>query len=149
MRGRSAFALVLVGFVLVGPVPVGQLRADEPQLIGWWKLGSNADDSSGNGLNAVNHDASFPSPGPDGQKAATFNGRGSHLSVAATPKLKLGTGDFTIALWVHTEEILDDDLGDLITLYDAKKRVGFNLSLRTNTGVTTCQTNVRQLQFGI
>ncbi len=50
---------------------------------------------------------------------------------------------------MHTDEILDDDLGDLVTLYDGKKRVGFNLSLSNNAGVTSCQPNTRQLQFGI
>src|SRR5262249_21303750 len=78
-----------------------------------------------------------------------FDGIDSRLEVKPSPALRLGIGDFTVALWVHTSESLDDDLGDLVTMYDAKKRVGFNLSLRNNTGVTSCQANTRQRQFGI
>jgi len=53
--------------------------------------------------------------------AARFEG-GSFLKVKTSPALRLGTGDFSIALWVHTSEKLDDDLGDIVTLYDAKNR---------------------------
>lgn len=122
----------------------------EPRLLGHWRLAGDGEDASGNGLRATIHDVRFTQKGPDGKTpAATFNGKGSHLHVAAAKKLKLGRGDFTIALWMHTPAVLDDDLGDLVTLYDAKKRIGFNLTLRNNTGVTTCQANNRQLQFGI
>lgn len=121
------------------------VRADDRDLVGRWKLDRDADDSSGNRLHAVNHGVKFTARGP----AATFDGIGGHLVVKAVPALRLGKGDFTLALWVRTDKDLDDDLGDLVTFYDAKKRVGLNLSLRTNTGVTSCQPNTRQLQFGI
>ena len=150
MGRRAVFIRAVLILVLVDFVRTGLLWAGEPQLIGRWTLSGDAQDSSRNALHATNQGVSFPSRGPDGKTpAAAFNGAGSHLSVPATPKLKLGTDDFTIALWLHTDDVLDDDLGDLVTLYDAKKRVGFNLTLRNNAGVTTCQPNFRQLQFGI
>jgi hypothetical protein len=122
--------------------------ASEP--IVHWKLAGDAKDSSGNKHDAISHGVKFTAKGPDGKSlAAEFDGRTSRLELKAVPAIQLGADDFTIALWVHTSESLDDDLGDLVTMYDDQKRVGFNLSLRNNTGVTSCQPNSRQLQFGI
>lgn len=136
-------ALILVVTLVVH----GQVIEDR-DLAAQWKLAGDVEDASGNRLHAANQGVKFLAKGPDDKtRAATFDGVGSHLRVK--PGFRLGTGDFTLALWLRTDETLDDDLGDLVTLYDAKKRVGFNLSLRTNTGVTSCQANTRQLQFGI
>lgn len=123
-------------------------RAAEPELIGRWALAGDANDSSRQAHASQARDVSFEAKGRDGSSTvAIFNGRSS--AIAVPNGLKLGTDDFTISLWLHTDETLDDDIGDLVTLYDAKTRTGFNLSLRSNTGVTTCQPNQRQLQFGI
>ena len=124
--------------------------ADDRNPVAHWNLAGDAKDASANRLDAVNRSVKFTAKGPDGKSpAAVFDGQSAHLEVKPPPALRLGTGDFTIALWVRTPDSLDDDLGDLVTMYDAKKRVGFNLSLRNNTGVTTSQANSRQLQFGI
>jgi hypothetical protein len=124
--------------------------ADDRGPVAHWKFAGDAKDSSANRLDATNRGAKFTANGPDGRSlAAAFDGLSAHLEVKPSPALRLGTGDFTVALWVHTPDILDDDIGDLVTMYDAKKRVGFNLSVRNNTGVTTTQANARQLQFGI
>jgi hypothetical protein len=145
---RHPRSSVLAVLVLSFAVQAG--FAAEPALIGHWRLAGDGQDASGNGLTAAGHEIDFQNHGPDGNTiAATFNGKSSHFIVAASPRLKLGTSDFTIALWVHTAQSLDDDLGDLVTLYDPQKRVGFNLALRNNTGVTSSQANMRQLQFGI
>jgi hypothetical protein len=126
------------------------VAADDRGPAAHWKLAGDAKDASGNRLDAANRGVTFTAKGPDGKSpAAAFDGVGSRLEVKPTPALRLGTGDFTVALWVHTPESLADDLGDLVTLYDARKRTGFNLSLRNNTGVTSSQSNTRQLQFGI
>jgi hypothetical protein len=82
-------------------------------------------------------------------QGATFDGRGSHLVVPPFDALLPHKGDFTLSLRVHTEPSLDDDPGDLLSLYDPARRAGFNLSIRTNSGVTSNQANLRQLQFGI
>ena len=124
--------------------------ADARDPVGHWKLAGDATDSSTNRLDATNRGVKFTAKGPAGKSpAAAFDGLSAHLEVKLSPALRLGTGDFTVALWVHTEDTFDDDIGDLVTMYDAKKRVGFNLSVRNNTGVTTTQANTRQLQFGI
>ncbi len=121
-----------------------------PKLIGHWKLVGDALDSSGNGLHAENHgvifedDKSGPLPGN-----AKFGGSGQSLSVPHSELLNLGTDDFTISLWIHTDRILNDDIGDLISKYDPKTRTGFQLGVRNNTGVTSSSPNERQLEFGV
>src|SRR5690606_25063693 len=54
-----------------------------------------------------------------------------------------------ISVWMHTEEEMDDVSGDLLSRYDAPRRRGYQLSLKTNAGVTTSQANYRHPQFGI
>ncbi len=128
----------------------GRVAADDRGPVAHWRLAGDAKDSSATRLDATNRGVTFSAKGPNGKpSAAAFDGLSAHLEVAAAPVLRLGTGDFTVSLWVHTPDALDDDVGDLVTMYDAKRRVGFNLSVRNNTGVTTSQANTRQLQFGI
>lgn len=147
---RPSLLVSLVALIPLAALAVGIVAADDRGPVAHWALAGDAKDSSANRLETANRGVKFTAKGPDGKSpAAVFDGVGSRLEVKPVPALRLGTGDFTIALWVYTPESLDDDLGDLVTMYDAKKRVGFNLSLRNNTGVTSCQANTRQLQFGI
>ena len=147
---RPSLPAALLAPVLLVALVVCAVAADDRGPVAHWKLAGDAKDSSANRLDTTNRGVKFTAKGPDGKSpAAVFDGVGSRLEVKPAPALRFGAGDFTIALWVHTPESLDDDLGDLVTMYDAKKRVGFNLSLRTNTGVTSTQANTRQLQFGI
>src|SRR4051812_2012670 len=140
----------LVALIPLAALAVGVVAADDRGPVAHWTLAGDAKDSSANKLDATNRGVKFTAKGPDGKSpAAVFDGVGSRLEVKPAPALRLGTGDFTLALWVYTPESLDDEIGDLVTLYDAKKRVGFNLSLRNNTGVTSSHANTRQLQFGI
>ncbi len=121
-----------------------------PTLLAHWKLAHDAKDSSLNGHDGIAHSVAFRAMPPGRQgTAVVFDGHSSRIEVKTDSGMSLGTGDFTIALWTHTQENLDDDLGDLVTQFDPKKRVGFNLSIRNNTGVTSSQANTRQIQFGI
>ncbi|SIO31171.1 hypothetical protein SAMN05444166_3695 [Singulisphaera sp. GP187] len=61
----------------------------------------------------------------------------------------LGKSDFKLGLSFQGDASDLRDLGDLASLWDAKRRQGFTLGLRDNTGVTTSHANQRQLQFGI
>lgn len=141
----SHLALILLSALLARLV-----AADDRAPIAHWKLGGDAKDASSNRLHAINHGAKFTAKRPDGKSLATaFDGLSAHLEVKAAPALQLGTGDFSLTLWLCTPDSLDDDVGDLVTMYDSKNRVGFNLSVRNNTGVTTTQANTRQIQFGI
>ena len=107
---RHACATVAACFVLCWAV--AQTPAAEPRLVGHWKLAGDAADSSGNGLHAKPHGVEFRSKGPDGQlPAATFDGKGRSPDRRPGGGLHLGTGDFTLALWVHCDERLDDRPG--------------------------------------
>ncbi|MAT15339.1 MAG: hypothetical protein CMJ46_08730 [Planctomyces sp.] len=96
---------------------------------------------------AVATDVAFD--GEAGAKSASFDGRDSEIVVDKSPLAEIGTGDFTLSLWVNASEETDDVIGDLLSQYDPEARRGFNLSIKTNSGVTSSQANYRQLQFGI
>ncbi|MFO0917306.1 MAG: LamG domain-containing protein [Planctomycetaceae bacterium] len=110
-----------------------------------WKLAGDGRDSVEPAVSGKNLGVTFE---PDAQ-SAKFDGRGSQIEIPFAEKLRLGSDDFTLSVWVRTEATLDDDLGDLISQFDAPTRTGFHLGLRNNAGVTHSQTNYRQLQFGI
>ncbi|HUQ70428.1 MAG TPA: LamG domain-containing protein [Planctomycetaceae bacterium] len=120
--------------------------ADGP--VARWKLAADVKNAIPGGADGQNHGVTFEQ-GTFPQQSAKFDGRGNHITVPHAESLDLGTGDFTISLWVNTATESDDDLGDLISQFDPKSRTGFHLSLRNNAGVTHSQANYRQLQFGI
>ena len=115
----------------------------EDGLIARWPLTSDAKDTASEGHHATNHGVQF---GPAG---AVFDGIDDWLEVPVSGSLELGAGDFSIAVWVHTDEQLDDVLGDVVTWYDPAVRTGFNLSLLNYAGVTSAQSNWRNILFGI
>lgn len=61
---------------------------------------------------------------------------------------RLGSHDFTLALWARADA-QDRVTGDLLSQYDTQQRRGFHLTLKCNPGVTASQANWRHLQFGI
>ena len=142
---RSIFILFVgIRLALILPsttLPSTTLHAEEG-LIAHWKLASNAKDSVGK-HDAINHGVEFD------DKSARFDGIDAWLEVPASRWSKLGTDDFTISVWVHTEQHLDDVLGDVVTCYDPDTRNGFNLTLMNYSGVTSAQSNWRNLLFGI
>ena len=117
-------------------------RADEDP-VAHWKLTRDSKDGSAGGHNAVNHGVKFENG------SAVFNGVDAWLEVPESKSLKPGTGPFSIAVWVHTAEQLDDVLGDVITCYDPVARTGCTLSLMNYAGVTSAQSNWRNILFGI
>lgn len=140
--------LLLFVASLIGSVAT--IRADEDLApVACWPLAGDARDSSANRIGAHNHGVEFNAEGLDGARAATFNGRGAHLDVKDAAQLRPGDKDFSIALWINANSASGGDPGDLVAMYDEQTRTGFNLSLRTSTGVTNSTANVRQLQFGI
>jgi hypothetical protein len=112
-------------------------------LVGHWPLTADARDVSGAGSHGSARSVQYTADG------AVFDGRESRIDVAAGRALDLGAGEFSIALWVHTEKVIDDALGELVSKFDADARRGFSLSIRHNAGVTGSQANYRNLQFGI
>lgn len=61
----------------------------------------------------------------------------------------LGQGDFSFAAWVQVTDHFDRPTGDLLSRYDARSRRGYQLTLKSSSGVTSNQPNDRHLQFGI
>jgi hypothetical protein len=68
---------------------------------------------------------------------------------AKASRIDLGTGDFTISTWLKADPQGSGFSGDIFCQYDAARRRGVHLTLKTATGVTSCQSNWRHLQFGI
>lgn len=129
-----------------------QARAAEPTWIAHWPLAADARDVGPHKLETKNLGATFETPtaDADGHGVARFAGLGKYLAVDDIRALaNLSLDEFTIALWIKTDDRTDVDIQQLVSWRDPGTRTGFELSLRTNTGVTTCQSNARQLQFGI
>jgi outer membrane protein assembly factor BamB len=89
--------------------------------------------------------------GPTGvaRSASGFRGRDGWLELPGSQAPRLGRAEFSISLWLHTLQRMDDIPGDLVSQYDASRRRGFHVSLKTNAGVTTSQANFRHLHFGM
>lgn len=126
------------------------LRADTG-LIAHWPLAGDCRDHSGHGNHGRNHGADLTTTGPDGKpnRSAGFDGRNDYIEVEPSPSLRLGTRDFSITAWVHTDELLDDVLGDVISKYDPAARKGFVFNIMNYAGVTSSQPNYRNVAFGI
>lgn len=112
-----------------------------PRPMAHWPLTTDGRDLCG-GHAARPHEVEFRTI--DGRPAAACHGRG-YLEVPTVSAL--GTGDFTIAAWLHTAAV--DAGGDLVSLWDPAARRGFSLTLQRHDGVTCAQPNVRHLAFGL
>ena len=113
-------------------------------LAAYWKLATDCADSSGNNCHGENHGVVFS---PD--YGARFDGRGAFITVRDHPALNFGRGDFTLSAWVYTENKLDDVLGDILGKYDPKSRRGINWCIQNFHGVTSGQSNYRNVLFGV
>lgn len=144
--GPNCLRTILVASVMCMALPSARVFAQvtvRDGLIGHWPLKNDARDASG----AENHGtARMVQYTADG---GVFDGRESRIEVPDSRSLELGTNDFSIGLWGHTEKFLDDALGELVSKYDPAARRGFSLSIRHNAGVTGSQANYRNLHFGI
>ncbi|MBA3482102.1 MAG: DUF4838 domain-containing protein [Pirellulales bacterium] len=78
-----------------------------------------------------------------------FDGLGAYIEAPNTESLKLGAGDFAISAWVHTEEQVDDVIGDVIDMYDPAARRGITLSINSTAGGFQSQGTDRHVYFGI
>ena len=136
---RTKQLILLAALILVA----GDVHAADG-LIGHWRLAGDARDSSGAGRHAVNHGVNFL-PG----EGAVFNGRNAWLEVPTEKLPTLGKGAVSVAAWVHTAKDLDDVLGDVLGWYDPDSRTGMNLTLMNFSGVTSAQSNTRNILFGI
>lgn len=145
-------ACLLVGYAHLLAATPGHWIADWSNgLIGEWLLGSDCQDTSGGGNHGVNRRVNLQGADPEGgsRTAAAFNGRDAWIEVKTSPSLKLNRRDFTVSAWVHTQSQIDDVLGDIVCMYDPATRSGFHLGLMNYAGVTSSQSNYRNVTFGI
>ena len=119
----------------------GIATAAENRLVGHWKLQGDCRDYSGNENHGVNHGVDL--------KRGAFDGVSSFIEVPAQDSLKLGTSDFALCAWIHTEKELDDIVGDVVELYDPARRRGLTLSINSSAGGYQCQGTDRHVHFGI
>ena len=118
--------------------------SEVPSLVAHWPLARDASDASGRGHDGTAHGVIW-----DDKASGRFDGRHSVIDVPDHEDLKFGTGPFSVAAWVHTDTVLDDALGDLLSKFDPNARRGFTLSIMNYPGVTSCQSNWRNVHFGI
>jgi hypothetical protein len=85
---------------------IGRFFQGDPTLVGYWQLGGNSLDNSGNGNNGTDTAVSY-SPAYSrfsGGQGAYFNGSSSYISVANSPSLEI-TGALTLSAWVYLPSI--------------------------------------------
>jgi hypothetical protein len=118
-------------------------KAPNDGLVGYWKLQGDCRDYSGHGNHGVNHGVNLV----DG----VFDGVGAYVEVPhkENDSLRLGTGDFSVSVWVHTEKQLDDVVGDVLDMYDPDLRRGITLSINSTAGGFQSQGTDRYVYFGI
>lgn len=95
-------------------------------LVGYWKLKGDCLDYSGNNNNGVNHGVDLIN--------GAFNGQSSYIEVPDHETLNFDTEDFTINVWVYTEEIVNDVLGDILSKYDPFSRTGITFTINSGGG---------------
>lgn len=116
-----------------------------------WKFAGDARDHSGANRHAlVRGEMNFNAKGPTGQSgtAVEFTGKKAWLELASDEAPRLGTGDFSISVWINLRENDQDVSGDLLSQFDSVNQTGFHLSTKTQA-VTTSLANFNQVHFGI
>lgn len=144
MNGRRRFVALSLEILTLSTLCHAAAAAPDSVLVGHWPLLHDARDASGCANDGVVSGASFTPKG-----GAVFDGKDDFIELPPSEALRLGRKDFTIAVWVHTDEELDDVVGDILSNYDPSTRRGINLSVMNYVGGTTAQSNWRNLFFGI
>lgn len=142
----SVLAAVMRSILLCGP-PAG-LLAEEPtvadlrhELVGHWKLNGDCRDHSGHGHDGTNHGVDL--------RTGRFDGRAAFIEIPSSKSLQLGGGDFTFSVWVNTDPLVDDTLGDILSWYDPRSRRGVTLNLKSSSGGYQSSGDDRHVYFGI
>ena len=141
MRGIWASVAISLGCGLGLNEAVAASPALTEGLVGHWKLRGDCRDHSGQGNHGINHGVDL--------QLGKFDGRQAWIEVPASDSLRLGTGDFTIAAWVHTEAIVDDTIGDVLSFFDPRRRRGVTLNVKASSGGYQSSGDDRHVHFGI
>lgn len=141
MRIQTITLLALFGVCGLCTTNANGAEQTPAGLIAWWKLNGDCRDYSGNGIHGVNHGVKL--------KTASFDGRGAYIEVPDHKSLALGTNDFSVCAWVHTQQDVSDVLGDILSKYDPVHRKGFTLNLKSSSGGYQSCGDDRHVYFGI
>jgi hypothetical protein len=136
----AAIAATVLAINAYGPAAKDS-RQSNGGLVGYWKLNGDANDHSGRGNHGRNHGVDLAT--------GSFDGRGSYIEVPDSPSLRFGAGDFSIAAWVHTEQDLEDVIGDVAGKFDPALRKGFTLNLNSSAAGYNSSGNDQHVLFGI
>ncbi len=143
--------VVVPGGAFETPDSMGQNTDLPTGMIAHWDFDRDYNDSSGNNLHAIPHGTEIENTTPPGTEGASvvFDGRMAWLEVQDHPLLNMGTDDFSIVGWYFVSKQGNDLPGDLISKYDPETRTGFQIGIQHSPGITTSQSNTRNLFFGI
>lgn len=117
-------------------------------LVSNWKFNGTAKNSVSS-CHGKAHNLAY-TEGVDGipEGAALFNGRDSFIEVEDYDAIHLGTGDFTIALWVKADNTIESARGDLLSKFDESARTGFNLTMSASSPGYSSIGDSRNIHFG-
>jgi hypothetical protein len=125
-------------------VAAGSAHGQTANLIGDWKFAGNARDSAG-----ANHGVAHGEVFLKDKPGARLNGRDQFIEIPSSDSLQLGAKSFSVSVWVDIPADADDRGGDLLSMYDAARRRGLQLSIARRDAATSGQSNPRQIEFGI
>ncbi|TNJ58380.1 LamG domain-containing protein [Paenibacillus hemerocallicola] len=109
--------------------------------IGYWPLRTNTDDVTEHRRHGVGQAVTFNKEG------AVFDGIGSAVSLPVTEETN-GSRPFSLSLQFQVKDGKGFLPGGLASVYTVEKMEGWHLSVLTQAGVTSTQSNWRNLQFG-
>lgn len=110
------------------------------ELIGYWPLIENGEDASKYGRHGKAENIKF-------NESAVFDGRQSFIELPALQETD-GSRPFSLSLEFKTNDADGFLPGGLVSRYSMDTMSGWHLSVLTQAGVTSTQSNWRNLQFG-
>ena len=121
---------------------------DQPSPVAHWPLATDCRDVIGE----LHGDGRYLTwvAGPAGLGgAARFDGRGSRVQVADDPRLRVGGGDFSLAVWLRCRRPMTASFGDIINKYDPALRCGLNLHISGSSPAYSSMADQRHVHVGI
>ncbi len=148
---NAATVAIVCVMMAAGVAAAAQPRTIDEGLVAHWPLAGDAKDRTGGGHHGRCRSVDFDCQGPSGRPrtAARFDGRAGVITIKPSSEIALGKRDFAVSAWVHTDEAIDDVLGDIVSKYAPPRRSGLNLNIKIAAGVTSTQANYRHIEFGI
>lgn len=121
--------------------------AQRGTLVGHWLTRGDAGDAAGSAHGGARSIRACP--GPDGSPggALAFDGRESRIVVPDAPDLRLGSGDFTLAVWVRPRVPVHGVPGDVVGKFDTALRCGFTLGLSGSSPAYSGVSDARHVHF--